>query len=135
MPDNEKEETKELQSKGKENIMLQIVKEETLKLPKIENHQDDSIITYIDKIYKESFSKFIYFRWIAKSGVPVVGKNAKAVGQCRFPRAQARCIIRYTPTTCTTTIGEDLDSIDFASIFDIINTNVLTHEFGLHKYP
>jgi hypothetical protein len=62
LPNNGKEETKELQSKGKENIMLQIMKEETLELPEIENHKDDSIITYIDKIYKESFIKFIYFR-------------------------------------------------------------------------
>jgi hypothetical protein len=45
----------------KKNIVLQIVKEETLKLPKIDNHQDESIIAYIDKIYKESFNKFIYF--------------------------------------------------------------------------
>jgi len=60
-----KEETIKLLGKGKE--VLQIVKEETLKLPKTKNHQDENIIAYIDKIYKESFNKFIYFRWIAKS--------------------------------------------------------------------
>jgi hypothetical protein len=38
LPNNWKEKAKELQSKVKENIMLQIVKKETLKLPKIENH-------------------------------------------------------------------------------------------------
>jgi len=89
LPNNSKEETKELQSKGKENIVLQIVKEETLDLPKIENDQDESIITYIDKIYQKQFNKFIYFRWIAKSIVLVVGKSAKVMGQCKFPRAQA----------------------------------------------
>jgi hypothetical protein len=57
------------------------VKEETLELSKIENHQDKSIIAYIDKIYKESFNKFIYFCWIAKSIVLVVGKSAKTMGQ------------------------------------------------------
>jgi len=54
-----KEETTKLLSKGKK--VLQIVKEEMLKLPKIKNHQDEDIIAYIDKIYKESFNKFIYF--------------------------------------------------------------------------
>jgi hypothetical protein len=68
--------------------VLQIVKEETLELPKIENHQDESIIAYIDKIYKESFSKFIYFRWIVKLVVLVVGKNEKIMGQCKFSRTQ-----------------------------------------------
>jgi hypothetical protein len=82
--DNKKEETKKLQSKRKENIVLQIVKGETLELPKIGNRQDESIIAYTDKIYKESFSKFIYFHWIAKSVVLVVGKSAKIVGQHRF---------------------------------------------------
>ncbi len=99
MPNNRKGKTKKLQSKGKDNIKLQIVKEETLKLPKIENHQDENIITYIDKIYKESFSKFIYFRWIAKSIVPVVGKNARIVGQCKFPGIRTQCTIQYIPTS------------------------------------
>ncbi len=44
LPNNWKEETKELQSKVKENIVLHIMKEETLELPKIKNHQDESII-------------------------------------------------------------------------------------------
>jgi len=54
-----KEETIELPSKGKE--VLQIVKEKTLELPNTKIHQDESIIAYIDKNYKESFNKFIYF--------------------------------------------------------------------------
>jgi hypothetical protein len=54
-----KEETIKLPSKGKE--VLQIVKEKTLELPNTKNHQDESIIAYIDKNYKESFNKFIYF--------------------------------------------------------------------------
>ncbi len=65
------------------------MKEETLQVPKTENRQDESIIAYIDNIYKGSFSKFIYFCWIVKSVVLVVGKNAKTMGQHRFPRAQA----------------------------------------------
>jgi hypothetical protein len=80
LPNNRKEKTKKLQSKRKENIMLQIVKEETIELPKTKYHQDENIIAYIDKIYKESFNKFIYFHWIAKSIVPIVGKSAKTVG-------------------------------------------------------
>ncbi len=80
LPSNEKEETEELQSKRKKNMMLQIVKEETVELPKTKYHQDENIIAYIDNIYKESFSKFIYFHWIAKSIVLVVGKSAKTMG-------------------------------------------------------
>jgi hypothetical protein len=87
-PSKGKEETKELQSKKKENIMLQIVKEETLGLPKIEHHQDESIIAYIDKIYKASFKKFIYFHWIMKLIIPIVRKSAKIVGQHKFFEAR-----------------------------------------------
>ncbi len=109
--------------------MLQIVKEETLELSKTNNDQDKSIIAYIDIIYKESFNKFIYFRWIAKSIVPVVGKSAKIVGQRKFPKARVQHPIKYIHIACITTIDEDLDWIDFAYIFDLINTSVLTHEY------
>jgi hypothetical protein len=128
-----KEETIKLLGKGKK--VLQIVKEEMLKLPKTKNHQDESIIAYIDKIYKESFNKFIYFQWIAKSIVLVVRNNAKLVGQCKFARVQTHHTIRYTPTTYVATTNEDLDLIDFVNIFDLINTGVLTHEYRLHKFP
>jgi hypothetical protein len=60
------------------------VKKKTLELSKTENHQDKSIIAHIDKIYKESFSKFIYFHCIPRSIVLVVGNNAKPVGQADF---------------------------------------------------
>jgi hypothetical protein len=89
LPSKGKEETKELQSKRKDNIVLQIVKEETLGLPKTEHHQDESIIAYINKIYKASFSKFIYFHWITKLVILIVGKNAKIVGQRKFLRTRA----------------------------------------------
>jgi hypothetical protein len=87
LPNKGKEETKELQSRKKENKMLQILKEETLGLPKTKHHQDESIITYIDKIYKASFNKFIYFHWILKLVVLIVGKSAKTMGQHTFLRA------------------------------------------------
>jgi iron-sulfur cluster repair protein YtfE (RIC family) len=41
LPNNWKEETKELQNKVKENIVLHIMKEETLELPKIKNCQEE----------------------------------------------------------------------------------------------
>ncbi len=56
------------------------MKEETLELLKAKNHQNENVIAYIDKIYKESFNKFIYFCWIAKSIVPIVGESAKTMG-------------------------------------------------------
>jgi hypothetical protein len=75
LPSKWKEETKELQSKLKKYLVLYIkVKEESIGLPKIESHQDESIIACIDKIYKESFNKFINFCWIAKFVVPAIGK-------------------------------------------------------------
>jgi len=127
-----KEETVKLFSKGKE--VLQIVKEETLKLPKIENHQNENIIAYTDKIYKENFNKFIYFQWIAKSIVLLVKNNAKLIGQHKFAKAQAHHTIRYAPLAYIATTNDDLDWIDFINIFDLINTGVLTHEYGLHKF-
>ncbi len=54
-----KAETIELPNKRKK--VLQIVKKEILELSKTNNHQDENIIAYIDKIYKESFNKFICF--------------------------------------------------------------------------
>jgi len=38
------------------------MKEENIRLLKIKNHQDENTIACIDKIYKESFSKFMDFR-------------------------------------------------------------------------
>jgi len=68
--------------------ILQIkVKEESIGLPKIENHQDESTIACIDKIYKESFSKFIDFCWITKFIVPTVGKIVTTMWQHKFPKA------------------------------------------------
>jgi ABC-type sugar transport system ATPase subunit len=46
LPNNWKEKAKELQSKVEENIMLQIVKKETLKLHKINNHQNEKTIAH-----------------------------------------------------------------------------------------
>jgi len=42
--------------------------------------------------------------------------------------------IRYILTTYTTITYEDLNWRDFVDIFALINTSVLTHEYGLHKY-
>ncbi len=57
-----KEETKELKNKLKKYPILHIkVEKKNIGLPKIENHQDESTIACIDKIYKESFKKFIDF--------------------------------------------------------------------------
>ncbi len=76
MPNKRKEETKELQDKSKKSLVLEIkMKEENIGLPKINNHQDDSTIACINKVYKESFSKFIDFCWIAKFVVPTIGKT------------------------------------------------------------
>jgi hypothetical protein len=59
LPNKGKEETKKLQSKLKQYLVLHIkVKEESIGLPKTYNHQDDNKIACIDKIYKESLNKF-----------------------------------------------------------------------------
>ncbi len=63
------------------------MKENSIGLPHIENHQNENTIECIDKIYKESFNKFIDFFWIAKFVVHVVGKIVTIVQQHRFPKA------------------------------------------------
>jgi hypothetical protein len=63
-PTEERKTPKSYKAKG--NLVLQIVKEKILELSKTENHQGKDIITYIDKTYKESFSKYIYFCWIVE---------------------------------------------------------------------
>jgi hypothetical protein len=55
--------------------------------------------------------------------------------QRKFLNAQTQSTIKDTPTTCTTTIDEDLGWIHFASIFDFINTSVFTSEHALNKFP
>jgi hypothetical protein len=89
------------------------------------------MIAYIDKIYKESFSKFNYFCWIAKSIVHLVGKSAKLVGQRRLLELEHNVQLN---TTCTTIINEDLNWTNFVDIFNLINISVSTHEYGLHKF-
>jgi hypothetical protein len=85
-----KEETKEVQRKLKKYPILQIkVNERSIGLLKIENHQDENTIACIDKIYKESFNKFIDFRYIVKFVVHVVGKIVTIVQQRIFLKVQA----------------------------------------------
>ncbi len=110
------------------------MKEKNVGLPKIENHQDDNTITCIDKIYKESFNKFIDFHWIVKSIVPTIRKIVTTMRQCIFPKVQAQHTIKYIPIACTTTIDENLDWTDFVSIFDLINTSVFTYEHASNKF-
>jgi hypothetical protein len=55
------------------------VKVDNIGLLKIDNHQDDNTIAFIDKIYKESFSKFIDFCWIAKFVILAIGKTITIV--------------------------------------------------------
>ncbi len=63
------------------------MKEDSIGLPKIENHQDESLIACIDKIYKESFNKFIDFCWIVKFVVLTLGKIVTTVQQRKFYKA------------------------------------------------
>ncbi len=109
-------------------------KKESIGLPKIENHQDVNTIACIDKIYKESFNKFMDFRWIAKFVVPLIVKTITTTRQHKFPKAWTQCTIRYTTTTCTTTIYEDSSWTNFANLFDLINANVFTYEHALNKF-
>jgi hypothetical protein len=57
------------------------------------------------------------------------------MGHYRFPKAWTRHTIRYIPTVYIATIDEGLDWIGFVNFFYLIDTNVLTHEYGLHKSP
>ncbi len=105
-----KEETKEVQRKLKKYPILHIkVNERSIGLLKIENHQDENTIACIDKIYKESFNKFIDFRYIVKFVVHVVGKIVTIVQQRIFLKVQAQRTIKCIPTTCTSTTNENLD--------------------------
>jgi hypothetical protein len=88
LPNKGKEETRELQNKLKKYRILHIkVKEDNIWLPKIHNHQDENTIACIDRIYKESFRKFMEFHWIAKFVVPLVVKTLTTMQQHRFPKA------------------------------------------------
>jgi hypothetical protein len=136
LPIKGKEETRELQNKLKKYPILHIkVKEESIGLPKIVNHHDENTIACIDKIYKESFNKFMDFHWIAKFVVLLVIKTITTMWQVRFLKAQTQCTIRYIPTTCTTTTYEDLGWTNFSNIFYLINTSVFTYEHALNKFP
>ncbi len=76
-----------LQTKSKKYLILQIkTKEESVGLPKIQNHQDENTITCMDKIYKESFNKFIDFHWIVKYVVLAIKKIVTTMRQCKFPK-------------------------------------------------
>jgi len=131
-----KEEMKELQNKFKKYPILHMkVKEENIGLPKIENHQDENKIACIDKIYGESFSKFMDFCWIAKFVVPLIVKIVTTMQQHKFPKVETQYTIRYSPTTCKTTTDEDLGWTSFANIFDFINASVFTYEHALNKFP
>jgi hypothetical protein len=55
------------------------MKEKSIGLPKRENHQDENTSACIDNIYKENFSKFMDFHWIAKFVVLLVVKTVTTI--------------------------------------------------------
>ncbi len=92
---------------------------------KVENQYDECKILKIDKIYKEIFTNFICYCWVAIYVVTHVRNNAKEVGHCKFQHVLVSHILKFTPTTCTTTY-ENLKWENFANFFDVINVIEMT---------
>jgi heme exporter protein D len=92
LPNKGKEETGELQNKLKKYPILHVkAKEDSIGLPKIENHHNENTIACINKIHKESLSKFMDFCWIAKFFVLLIVKTVTTMWQAL---QQHRAILR-----------------------------------------
>jgi hypothetical protein len=92
---------------------------------KVENQYDECNILKIDKVYKEIFTNFICYHWVAKYVVTRVRNNAKEVGHCKFQHVLVSHILKFTPSMCTTTY-KNLKWENFANFFDVINVIEMT---------
>jgi hypothetical protein len=82
-------------------LMLRPIIEKKSINVKVENQYDECKILKIDKVYKEIFTNFICYHWVAKYVVTHVRNNAKEVGHCKFQHVLVFHILRFAPTMCT----------------------------------
>jgi hypothetical protein len=75
----------------------------------------------IDRIYKEKFEKFLYYRCIQKS----IRTNSKdpRPKRPRYEITWVNDMYRFIPTICTSTIDINLMWEDFSNFWDFINKN------------
>jgi hypothetical protein len=92
---------------------------------KLKNKYDKCKNLKIDKVYKEIFTNFLCYCWVAKYVVRHVKNNAKEVGHYKFQHVLICHILKFTLTTCTTTY-QNLNWEDFANFFDVINVIEMT---------
>jgi hypothetical protein len=59
----------------------------------------------VDKFYQENFNKYLYYRWIQQCTIPRRSNSFSFHGLQHVAR---HCSVKYTPTTCITTIDVNL---------------------------
>ncbi len=62
----------------------------------------------VDKFYQENFNKYLYYRWIQQCTIPRVVRRSNSFSSHRFQQIARHCSVKYTPTTCITTIDVNL---------------------------
>lgn len=104
-----------LRSKVEDKISKVKIEDEILKVwvgdkeinLKVEDQFIECKIQSINKVYKERFSKYLYYCWIAKHVISQVGKNTNKIQICIFQHAPINYNLIFTPIANKTTTNEN----------------------------
>lgn len=117
-----------LRSKVEDKISKVKIEDEILKVwvgdkeinSKVEDQFIECKIQSINEVYKERFSKYLYYCWIAKHVISQVGKNIRKIQICIFQRAPINYNLIFTPIDCKTTTNENLKWEKIRNFFELI---------------
>ncbi len=93
-------------------VVLHLVKvKEEIAYLEVDPTSNEAIFSYIDKVYIEKFSKYIYYHWVVKStNNPLVSWKK---GNHKQWVVKKLCSQIFIPTACTKTKDENLVLLDF----------------------
>lgn len=77
-------------------------------------------IQSINKMYKERYSKYLYYCWIVQHVASQVRQNARKIQIYIFQCVPINYSLIFIPIACRTTPSEDLKWEKFANFFELI---------------
>ncbi len=80
---------------------------------------------FIDKLYNEKFKQFLNFHWIQQLVVP--HSKIERSKNCRFQIAHINHTLRFTSTTCITTLDVNLKWENFEDFHVLLSLNGNMH--------
>jgi hypothetical protein len=88
------------------------VKENTNIEIKVKETSDECKIVIINKLYSERYKKILCYYWLT-TNIPKQPKTNKRLGSHKFPQARLNCGLKFTSTTYTISIDDNLVRANF----------------------